>query len=76
MQIQNWSQIAYTKRSSSFFFRSEVTEATLNHDVPSENESVARRVINETNRSMDDLRTDVGILSIINDLAGSYESTC
>jgi len=49
-----------------------VTEATLKPDgnVPSVNDSVARRAINGANRSTDDLITDVGMLSITDDLAG------
>ena len=44
----------------------------MNRDanVPSVNESTARRAINGANRSTVDLRIDVGVLFIIDDLAG------
>jgi len=39
-------------------------------NVPSENDSMARRAINGANRSTDDLIADVGMLFITDDLAG------
>jgi len=39
-------------------------------NVPSVNDSVAKRAINDANRSTDDLLTNLGILSITDDLAG------
>ena len=49
-----------------------MTEATLNRvgNDPSANDSAARRAINGANKSTDDFSTDVGILSITDDLAG------
>jgi len=40
-----------------------------NGNVPSVNDSVAKRAINDANRSTDDLITDVGILSITDNIA-------